>query len=128
LVFVTYEKLDVYKRAFEAALEIHALSKKFPSDDRNQIRRSSKGICANLAEGMSKNSSRSEEKRFISIALGSCEETRVWLHFAFKLGYISPQECKAWRHEYSEIAKILYSLYEKRKAAVHGSDKKTKKA
>ena len=47
----------------------------------SQLRRSSKSICANLGEGMSKQASSKDVVRFLRMALGSCDETRIWLKY-----------------------------------------------
>jgi four helix bundle protein len=88
----SYEDLIVYQRSFELALELHKLSITFPKIEQfalgDQLRRSSKSICANIAEGFSRRShSVPEFKRFLSVAFGSSEETRVWISFAYRLGY-----------------------------------------
>jgi four helix bundle protein len=77
----------------------------------DQIRRCSKGICANLAEGFAKSSnSKAELRRFLSMAIGSADEMRVWLRYWRDLEYISESRWQAWRDEYQEIAKMLQGL------------------
>lgn len=53
-----FRDLEVYRRAFDAAMEIYQMTKKFPSDEKfslvDQIRRSSRSVCSNLAEGWRK--------------------------------------------------------------------------
>ena len=87
-----WHRLEVYRKAYEAALEIHRLTLTFPSIERyelaSQLRRATKSIAANLAEGMGKQSSNAEVRRFLNMALGSCDETRVWLEFSKDLGYV----------------------------------------
>lgn len=88
---VRHQELEVYKRAFSAAMEIFELSKLFPQDEKysltDQIRRSSRSVCANLAEAWRK---RRYEAAFIS-KLNDCEaeaaETQTWLEFSVKCGY-----------------------------------------
>ena len=77
----------------------------------DQIRRSSKSIVANLAEGFGKQGySKGEFLRFIFIALGSADEVRVWLRYSMDLGYISETDWQRWRDQYEEIAKMLHGL------------------
>lgn len=107
-----YEDLIVYQRAFSAALEIHKISLTFPKIEQyalgDQIRRSSKSICANIAEGHSKNHySRPEFRRFLFMAAGSSEEVRVWLKFGKELGYIEVGVWEKWDNEYDQISKML---------------------
>src|SRR4030065_1815105 len=86
-----YERLDVYQKSYQAALDIHKITLAFPKVEQfelaSQLRRSSKSIPANIAEGMGKQDTPADVRRFIKIALGSCDETRVWLRFAKALGY-----------------------------------------
>jgi four helix bundle protein len=77
-----FEDLEVFKRAYRVSLEIHAVSLKFPKVEQyalaDQIRRASKSICANLAEGYGKRSqSQAEFNRFILMSIGSADEMRV---------------------------------------------------
>ncbi len=110
-----FEDLLVFKRSYRVSLEIHKKTLEFPKYEQyglaDQIRRASKGICANLAEGFGKKGySPAEYRRFIHIAIGSCDEMRVWLKYCFDLGYIDSKEWQAWRDEYQEIAKMLVAL------------------
>jgi four helix bundle protein len=88
--------LQVYQKAFEAAMLIFELSKSFPKEETysltDQIRRSSRSICANLAEGRRK---RRYEAMFVSKladAEGEAAETQVWLEFAVKCKYLKREE------------------------------------
>lgn len=110
-----FDELEVFKRAYRVSLEIHQASLLFPTIEQyalaDQLRRSSKSICANLAEGFGKQAySRVECKRFIHIAIGSADEVRVWLRYCFDLGYISESNWQAWRDEMEQIAKMLTGL------------------
>jgi four helix bundle protein len=89
---VKHTDLNVYKRGFEAAMSIFETSKSFPKEERysltDQVRRSSRSVCANLAEAWRK---RKYEAAFIS-KLNDSEseagETQVWIQFAVKCGYL----------------------------------------
>ncbi len=111
----TFEDMEVFKRAYRVSLEVHRISLKFPQIEQyglaDQIRRASKSICANLAEGFGKQSQSSAEfKRYIQIAVGSADEMRVWIRYCFDLGYIEQSQWQAWRDEYQEIAMMLQGL------------------
>ena len=113
-----FEDLDVFKRAYRISLEVHKASLGFPRNEQyalgDQIRRASKSICANIAEGFGKQrQSRAEFRRFIMMAMGSADEMRVWLRYALDLGYIEEAQWRAWRDEYQEIAKMLQGLASK---------------
>ena len=107
--------LAVFRKAYEAALDVHRLAQAFPKHERyelaSQIRRSSKSICANLAEGRGRQqASCSEFRRFIMIALGSANETLLWCRFAKDLGYIDAEAPQRIDAAYSEIARMLSTL------------------
>ena len=111
----TFEDLEVFKRAYRVSLDVHRISLTFPQVEQyvlaDQMRRASKSICANLAEGFGKQSaSQAEFKRFINIAIGSADEMRVWIRYCLDLGYIDQSCWQQWRDEYQEIAKMLHGL------------------
>ena len=109
-----FEHLDVFQRAYKVSLEIHRDSLKFPQVEQyglaDQIRRASKSIPANLAEGYAKRNSQAEFNRYIRMAIGSADEMRVWLRYCFDLKYINKQNWNFWKDEYIEIAKMLNGL------------------
>ena len=109
-----FRDLVVYQKAYALSLEIHKLSLKFPNIERfelaSQIRRSSKSIALNIAEGFGKNSSLPEFKRFMKIALGSCDETRVCLDYCRDLGYITQTQYESYEALCLEIVKMLVSM------------------
>lgn len=114
----SFRELDVYNKAFEASLTIHTMSKSFPKDEQfsltSQIRRSSKSICANIAEGFVKQrQSKSEFKRFLFIALGSAAEVLVWLEYCSNLNYIDQNEYNNLQKEYVSIESMLNSFISK---------------
>ena len=96
-------------------MDVHRISLTFPQIEQyglaDQLRRASKSICANLAEGYGKQShSEAEFKRYIRIAVGSADEMRVWIRYCLDLGYIDEATWKNWRDEYQVIAKMLQTL------------------
>ena len=71
----------------------------------DQLRRASKPICANIAEGFAKQgSSAAEFKRYLQIAIGSSDEMRVWVRYCLDLDYIDEATWQRWRDEYHEIS------------------------
>ena len=97
------------------SLEIHRESLKFPRIEQrvlgDQLRRSSKSICANVAEGYGRQKrSKAEFKRFLQMAIGSSDEMRVWVRYALDLGYIDETAWRRWRDEYQIISRMLQSL------------------
>jgi four helix bundle protein len=112
--------LEVYKRAYAVSLDVHKATLAFPKIEQyalaEQLRRSSKGICANLAEGFAKQThSKAEFARFISMALGSCSEVETWISYAFDLGYVTQAQLDEWLQSYAKIYGMLVNLREKLK-------------
>ena len=111
------EDLEVFTKAYQISLKLHKLSLNWPKHEQfngiaDQVRRASKGICANLAEGFGKQShSKAEFKRYIAIAIGSADEIKVWISYANDLSYISNLEAQSYRDTYQTIAKMLSGLY-----------------
>ena len=111
----SFEDLEVFKRAYRVSLEVHRISLQFPKIEQyglaDQVRRASKSICVNLAEGFGKQSqSIAEFKRFIQISIGSADEMRVWIRYCLDLGYIEQAQWQTWRDDYQEIARMLQGL------------------
>jgi four helix bundle protein len=106
--------LEVYRRAFDVAMRIFELSKSFPKEETysltDQIRRSSRSTCTNLAEAWRK---RRYEKAFISKlsdSEGEAAETQVWLAFAFRCEYMQRDEAKELYQTYNEIIRTLVGM------------------
>ena len=103
----SYRELRVYQASMEAAMQIFQLTKKFPSEEKfsmvDQMRRSSRSVCANIAEAWRK---RRYQAHFVS-KLSDCEaeaeETRVWLEFACKCGYLSDSQATELDEKYDKI-------------------------
>jgi four helix bundle protein len=110
----SHEELEVYQMAFEAAMKIFELSKKFPVEERysliDQIRRSSRSVCANLAEAWRK---RRYEAAFIA-KLNDCKseaaETQTWLKFAVKCDYLDVEIAREIYLTYNRILGILVTI------------------
>jgi four helix bundle protein len=111
---VTHRDLDVYQRALDAAMRIFEQSKTFPREETyaltDQIRRSSRSVCANLAEAWRK---RRYEKAFVSKLSDSeseAGETQVWLEFAFRCGYLQRDLAKELYDAYDGILRTLVGM------------------
>jgi len=110
----THIDLEVYTRAFDAASLIFEMTKSFPAEETysltDQIRRSSRSVCANLAEGWRK---RRYEAAFISKlsdAESEVAETQVWLEFAVKCDYLNRDEAAALYKEYDRILGTIVGM------------------
>ena len=106
----------MFQRAYRVSLEVHRASLAFPRIEQfalaDQVRRASKSICANLAEGFGRQQqSRPEFRRFLVMAIGSADEMQVWVLYCRDLGYIEGDLAERWRGEYREIARMLSGLY-----------------
>jgi four helix bundle protein len=110
----TYKELRVYNQAFETAMEIFHVTKAFPVEEKfalvDQIRRSSRSVCANIAEAWRK---RRYKKAFI-LKLNDSEteacETQVWLQFARSCGYIDEELKNRLDDRYSHITSQLFLM------------------
>ena len=110
------EDLEVFRWAYRLSLEVHRASLEFPRIEQfalaDQVRRASKSICANLAEGFGRQQqSKPEFRRFLMMALGSADEMQVWTMYCRDLGYIGADMAERWQGEYREIARMLSGLH-----------------
>ena len=110
------EDLEVFRRAYRISLEIHRASLGLPRIEQfalaDQLRRSSKSICANLAEGFARQSqSAAEYRRYLTVAIGSSDETQLWLRYCVDLGHIEEVVGRRWIADYVEISKMLKGLH-----------------
>ena len=110
----SFKELKVYQLSFEAAREIFKMTKKFPKEEiyslTDQIRRSSRSVCANIGEGYRK---RLYPKHFTSKmtdADGEATETSVWLDFALDCEYITLDIHQNLQKKYEEIGRMLHSM------------------
>jgi four helix bundle protein len=91
-----FRDLEVYQNALKACLRVYGLNKNFPPEERysltDQIRRSSRSVCANLAEAWRKRRYEAEFISKLSDAEGEAAETQVHLEFAFHHCYVSRDE------------------------------------
>jgi four helix bundle protein len=109
-----HRDLKVYQLAYKLAMEIFHLSKTFPKEEiyslTDQIRRSSRSVAANLAEGFRK---RRYPNMFVS-KLTDCDaegtETQVWLDFACDCGYLSKENRDRLTAGYEEVGKMLSGM------------------
>jgi four helix bundle protein len=108
------KELDVYQKAYTLSMAIYRLSKQWPLDEKysltDQIRRSSRSVCANVREAWSK---RRYEAHFIS-KLSDCDgengETDTWLDYAHDCGYISSEAHSHLVSECTSVGSMLGSI------------------
>lgn len=106
----SFEKLEVWQRAEDLAVEVYTLLPKFPVCEQyamcDQIRRSVTSISFNIAEGSGRPSYK-EKIRFIEISFGSLRETYSQLHLAVRLGYIDQET------DFNRLLPSFYNLEKK---------------
>jgi len=109
-----YRDLDVYQRLLDALVRVHAVAAELPSIERfelaAQLRRASKSVPANIAEGYAKRRSPKEFVSFLTNALGSANEIEVHVEIARRLDYISAETQQEVQETYSVIGRQLASL------------------
>ena len=111
-MFKSFEDIEAFKTAYRISLDVHAESLKWPQIEQHalgdQVRRASKSICANIAEGFGKQRASSKEfRRYLIMAVGSAEEMRVWCRYCLDLGYIDQKRWQQWSDDYKIVAKML---------------------
>jgi four helix bundle protein len=102
-----FRDLDVYQNGLQTGLRVFELSKQFPNDERfaltDQIRRSSRSVCANIAEAWRKRRYIAAFISKLSDSEGEAAETQVHIEFAFRHGYISDAEFQAVDDAYERV-------------------------
>lgn len=112
------QDLEVYKLAFETAMKIFEITKLFPSEEKfsliDQIRRSSRSVCANLAEGWRKRKYKAVFVNKLLDAAQEAAETQTWLEFSLRCNYLK-----------SDVFDELYESYEHIFAMLNNMEKKS---
>lgn len=111
---VRHTDLEVYQYGFRLAQQIFRCTKKFPPEERysliDQIRRSSRSVCSNLAEAWRK---RRYEAAFIaklSDSEGEAAETQTWIEFAVDAGYLNKDDGRKLWKEYDSVIAMLVDM------------------
>lgn len=103
-----FRDLRVFQQSFEAAMDIFEVSKSWPKGETHsltdQIRRSSRSVCANIAEAWRKRRYESHFVSKLSDADTEAGETQVWLMFATRCGYISEEQAEKLERKYDAIS------------------------
>ncbi|MCX8105999.1 MAG: four helix bundle protein [Ignavibacterium album] len=123
----SFKDLTVYKKAFDLAMKIFDCSKSFPKEETysltDQIRRSSRSVCASIAEAYRK---RRYEAHFISkISDADMEnsETQVWLQLALDCNYINKTNYNEFINISEEVGRLLNHMIENPKSYLKNADK-----
>lgn len=111
-----YSELKVFQMSYKLANEIYELSKSFPPEEKysliDQIRRSSRSVCVNIAEGYRKRRYPKHFSSKMTDADGECAETQVWLKFSKDCKYITEKTKNKLYDEYLEVGRMLGSMAE----------------
>lgn len=108
---VGFKSLIAYQKGFELAMRCFELSKSFPSEEKfdltSQLRRSSRSVVAQIAEGYRK---RAYPKYWVSKLIdadGENSETSLWLYFAEECGYVTELELEELRALNDEVGRLI---------------------
>jgi four helix bundle protein len=108
------KELEVYKLAFEAAMEIFEISKSFPAEETysltDQVRKSSRSVCTNLSEGWRKRRYKAVFINKLSDAEQEAAETQTWLEFALACNYIDNKTFEKLDEKYEHIFAMLFTM------------------
>lgn len=112
----TFKELLVYKKSFNLAMQIQTITKQFPKEEQfaltNQIRKSSRSVCANLAEGFRKLRYKAHFVAKMTDSDMENTETQVWLDFSLAFGYITEIEANYLLQKCEEIGRLLNHIIE----------------
>lgn len=110
-------ELKVYQLGFDTAMEIFDISKSFPSEEKysltDQIRRSSRSVCSNLAEAWRKRKYPAVFINKLTDAEQEAAETQTWLEFALKCRYINQETFNLLDEKYEHIFAMLITMERK---------------
>jgi four helix bundle protein len=114
------QDLEVYKLAFETAMKIFEITKLFPSEEKfsliDQIRRSSRSVCANLAEGWRKRKYKAVFVNKLLDAAQEAAETQTWLEFSLRCNYLKSDVFDELYESYEHIFAMLNNMEKKAEA------------
>jgi len=109
-----FRELDVYQLAMDSAMRIYEVSKRFPNEERysltDQIRRSSRSVCANIAEAWRKRRYPNSFISKLSDADAEAAETQVWLEFTVRCGYLDSGSVGELSGVYDQIIGKLVNM------------------
>ena len=110
-------ELKVYKLAFQCAMEIFEISKRFPREETysltDQVRRASRSVCTNLSEGWRKRRYKAVFVNKLSDAGQEAAETQTWLEFALACKYIDKETFERLDEKYEHIFAMLFTMEQK---------------
>jgi four helix bundle protein len=109
-----FRDLEVYQKAFQASMQIFSITKSFPAEEKfalvDQIRRSSRSVCTNLAESWRKRKYPAVFKNKLTDAMQEASETQSWLEFCSACGYMNEDVFLKMDAEYELIIPMLNAM------------------
>jgi four helix bundle protein len=109
-----FRDLEVYQLAFSSAMRIFEITKNFPKEEMyslvDQIRRSSRSVCSNIAEAWQKRQYIAVFKNKITDAMQEASETQCWLDFSLACQYIGKELFEELDNDYKRINAMLRSM------------------
>jgi len=113
-IIKSHRELNVYKLAFSSSMKIFTLSKSFPKEETysltDQIRRSSRSVCSNIAEAFRRRKYPKSFSSKLNISEAEAAETQNWLDFAFECEYINIESHHSLDKEYENIIGMLVNM------------------
>lgn len=110
----SHRELEDYKKAFDASMEIFEASKAFPKEETysltDQVRRSSRSVCTNIAEAWRKRRYDAAFVSKLSDAEAEAAETQVWLEFAVRCRYLDRDQAAGLYRRYEQVLATLVGM------------------
>lgn len=111
----TYKDLNVFREAYQLALDVSRATRAFPGPEQfelaRQLRRAARSIPANIVGGWAKRASALEFKRYLQVAIGSCDECKLWLEMSRDEGHLSSGQCEILANRFNIVGAMLKSLW-----------------
>ncbi len=109
-----HTELEPYRKAFDAAMQPFERSRRFPKEETyslmDQVRRSSRSVCANLAEAWRRRRCRAGFIHKLNECEGEAAETQTWIEFAVRCGYLDADCGRSLGQTYDEVLRLLVSM------------------
>jgi four helix bundle protein len=116
----TYKDLNVFRESYRLALFVSRITRRFPGPEQyelaRQLRRAARSVPANIVEGWAKRSSPAEFKRYLQVAIGSCDECKLWVEMSRDEGFLTSEECNKLENEFNVLGAMLKSLWKQWKS------------
>ena len=123
----SFRELRVYQAAIEASMKIFEITKAFPKEEiysmTNQMRRSSRSVCANIGEAWRRRRYKAAFIAKLNDSETEATETQVWLELALRSGYITQEFNEEMFMEYESIIAQLVVMINQSEKWIIGTQK-----